>query len=65
MTATEYRSALAALDLSQARLARILAADRNTPSRWATGRVAVPASVAILLRLALAGRLTLAQIEAA
>lgn len=49
MTLREYRAALDALGLSQARLARILETDKSTPNRWATGVVPVPRAVALLL----------------
>lgn len=49
MTADEYRAALAALGLSQARLGRILGLDKSTPNRWAMGTGEVPSAVVLLL----------------
>lgn len=49
MTPEAFTAALAALGLSQARLARILDLSRGTPNRWATGALPVPSSVALLL----------------
>jgi transcriptional regulator with XRE-family HTH domain len=49
VTPERYRRTLAALEISQARLARILEMDKNTPNRWATGAVPVPKAVELLL----------------
>lgn len=64
MTAAEYRAALDALGLSQARLGRLFGVDKNTPNRWAMGAVAVPGAVALILRAMLAGLLTIEALEA-
>lgn len=64
MTPKAYRETLASLGLSQARLGRLLRADKATPNRWATGAVAVPRAVELLLLLLASGRVTLDEIEA-
>lgn len=63
MTAADYRATLAALDLSQARLGRLLRLDKSTPNRWATGAAPVPRSAELLLRLLASGRVTLGELE--
>jgi len=64
MTSKDYRATLDALGLSQARLGRLLETDKSTPSRWATGAVPVPRSVALLLRLMERGAMTIEDLEA-
>jgi transcriptional regulator with XRE-family HTH domain len=49
MTPEAFRAALAALGMSQARLARILEMDKTAPHRWATGLRPVPKAVELLL----------------
>lgn len=44
-----FRAALAALDLTQARLGRLLGVDKMTPNRWATGVRPIPRTVELLL----------------
>ena len=51
MTASEFRQALARIELSQRAIARLLEYDARTVGRWALGEVPVPDAVAILLRL--------------
>lgn len=63
MNPSDYRAALAALGLTQAAFGRLLALDKATPNRWATGAVPVPRSVALLLQLLASGKVTLADIE--
>ena len=63
MSPDEFRAILAALGVSQARLARVLRCDVHTVSRWAGGAVPVPIAQQVLLRAARDGALTMAQIE--
>lgn len=58
MTATQFRTALDRLGLSQVGAARLLGADGRTARRWALGERSVPTPVAILLRLMLVGKIT-------
>lgn len=54
MTADEFTSALALLGWKQSDLARRLDLDKNTPSRWASGRTPVPGWAGEYLRAMLA-----------
>lgn len=65
MTPKQFRSALERLQLSQLGAARLVKADGRTARRWALGERAIPATVAILLRLLMAGKITIADVEAA
>lgn len=65
MTANQFRSALGRLELSQLGAARLLGVGERTPRRWASGDADVPSPVAILLRLMLKGKVTVADVEAA
>jgi transcriptional regulator with XRE-family HTH domain len=70
MTATELRDALESLGITQAEAARILGIDRRTIRRYLAGPDApsgraIPVLTAKILRLALAGKLTVADVEAA
>lgn len=65
MTPNQFRAALDRLDLSQAGAASLVGADPRTGRRWALGERTVPECVAILLRLLMAGKITIADIEAA
>lgn len=58
MTADQFRSALSRLGLSQLGSARLFGTGSRTPRRWANGEAAVPAPIAILLRLMLDGKVT-------
>lgn len=49
MSPNDYRAALAAIGLTQARLARILGSDKATTNRWSTGFRRVPRSIELLL----------------
>lgn len=64
LTSTQFRSAIARLGLSQAGAAALVGADPRTGRRWALGERGVPECVAILLRLLVAGKITLADIDA-
>ena len=54
MTPDEYRTAIAALGLSQARAAELLGVDARTSRRWACGERDVPPPVARFLRYLIA-----------
>jgi len=63
MTPNQFRAALDRLDLSQVGAARLVGADPRTGRRWALGERPVPECVAIILRLLVAGKITMADIE--
>jgi hypothetical protein len=63
MTAKQYQAALDKLCLSQLGAARLFGADGRTSRRWASGERGIPETVAILLRLMLAGLITAPDIE--
>jgi hypothetical protein len=63
MTAKQYQTALDRLKLSQLGAARLFGADGRTSRRWASGERGIPETVAILLRLMLAGLITAPDIE--
>lgn len=63
MTANQYRAALARLGLSQVGAARLFGVNDVTSRRWA--KSGVHGTVAILLRLLLAKKITVEDIEAA
>lgn len=63
MTAEQFQSAIDRLGLSQVGAARLVGADPRTGRRWALDERAVPESVAILLRLMLAGKVTADDID--
>jgi DNA-binding transcriptional regulator YiaG len=65
MTANQFRAALDRLELSQLEAARLFNANGRTARRWALGERSVPEPVAILLRLMLAGKLTVDDVERA
>lgn len=64
MTANQFRAAIDRLNLSQVGAARLIGADPRTARRWALGEREIPECVAILLRLMLAGKISIADIEA-
>lgn len=64
MTPTQFRTAISRLDLSQVGAARLVGADPRTARRWALGERQIPECVAILLRLLVAGKITVADVEA-
>ena len=45
MTPNEFTQALDALDWKQSDFCRMAGLDKNTPSRWVTGRTPIPAWV--------------------
>jgi hypothetical protein len=64
MTAKQFQAAIDRLDLSQVRAAKLFGADPRTARRWALGERDVPECVAIVLRLLLAGKITVEDVEA-
>lgn len=63
MGASELRSALLVLGITQRRLARLLSCDNVTVNRWAQGVAPVPIAVTILLTIAMRTDLTIQAIE--
>jgi plasmid maintenance system antidote protein VapI len=57
MTPRQYRAALDALELTQVRAAELLGVQPRSSRRWISGKVPVPQSVALTLRLMLHFRL--------
>ena len=64
MTANQFRAALSRLGLPQLAAARLFGADGRTVRRWALGERPVPYTVVILLRLLIAGKISVEDIEA-
>ena len=58
MTPTQFQNAIDKLDLSQLGTARLIATNPRTVRRWVSGIARVPESVAIILRLLTAGKIT-------
>lgn len=58
MTANQFRAALDRLGLSQLEAARLFKSNDRTVRRWAIGERAVPPTVAIVIKLMLAGKIT-------
>ena len=58
MTANQFRAALDRLGLSQLEAARLFKSNDRTVRRWAIGERSVPPTVAIMLKLMLAGKIT-------
>jgi hypothetical protein len=65
MTSNQYRKAIEQLGLSQERAGLFFGYSARQSQRWAMGEASVPNAVAILLRLLLQGKITMADIEAA
>jgi DNA-binding transcriptional regulator YiaG len=65
MTPTQFRAALAKLDLSQLGAARLFGVGERTPRRWIAGDSEIPEMAAILLRLLLAKKISAEDIEGA
>ena len=63
LTPRQFKMAIRALGLSQARAAKLCGYYPGTAKKWAGGARKVPAPVAIILRLMLAGELTAEQLE--
>lgn len=64
MTPAAYRTTLAALGISQARLGRLLSVNKDTPTNWGKGNTEIPTAVAILLELMSQGTVSIDQLEA-
>jgi len=64
VTAKQFRDALDRLKLSQLGAAKLFQSNDRTVRRWAIGERAVPVTVAIMLKLMLAGKITEADIKA-
>ena len=63
MTPRQFKAALKTLGLSQGRVAKLCGLHPRSAKRWAGGQRKVPEPVAIILRLLLAGALTVEQLE--
>lgn len=63
MTPKQYRAALSRLDLSQVGAARLFGANDRTSRYWANGERGIPQCVAIVLRLLVAGKITIQDVE--
>jgi hypothetical protein len=62
MTANQFRTAIDKLGLSQRGAGSLFGVDERTSRRWALGERDVPPCVAIVLRLMLAGKITVADV---
>jgi transcriptional regulator with XRE-family HTH domain len=65
MTAKQFKDTLHRLDISQVDAARKLGVDPRTVRHWIAGDRAVHPTAAILLRLLVAGKITVADVEGA
>lgn len=65
MTPRQFKAAINELGLSQGRAAKLCGFHARTAKRWAGGQRKVPETVAIVLRLMLAGVLTVDQLASA
>jgi DNA-binding transcriptional regulator YiaG len=65
MTPHQLRTTLKHLDLTQVAAAKLLRVDGRTVRKWVSGDRSAPASAAILLKLIVAGKITIADVEAA
>lgn len=63
MTPNQFRQALDRLELSQLGAAKLFGADDRTVRRWALGERSVPRAIVILLRLLLAKKITVEDVE--
>ena len=63
MTPTQYRNALAALDLTQGEAAELLDYSLRTSNAYASGEMTVPLPIAVLLRLLVAGKIRLEDVR--
>jgi hypothetical protein len=62
MAPNELERALWTLDITQQKAARLLGHDERTMRRWVAGESAIPSTVAILVRLLIAGKITAADV---
>lgn len=65
MRADSFRTALDIVSLSQRAAARLFGADERTVRRWVLGERNIPVSVAILVRLLVAKKITVKDIDTA
>ena len=65
VTGKELKRALERLEVSQLGAGRLLGVDGRTVRAWIADSTRIPGSVAIVVRLALRGKVSLADIEAA
>lgn len=65
MTPKQFRSALDRLGLSQLGAGRMFGTGERTPRRWISGDTPIPDTVAALLNLMLAGKITADDVESA
>lgn len=65
MTAAQLRAALDRLNLTGVAAAELFGVEIRTVRRWVSGDSPVPDAVAIVLRLVVAGKVTLADVEGA
>jgi transcriptional regulator with XRE-family HTH domain len=63
MTSNQFRAALKRLGLSQRGFAKLVGHDERTTRKWALDEAAVPPGIAILLRLMLAGKVTVEDVR--
>jgi transcriptional regulator with XRE-family HTH domain len=63
MTSNQFRAALKRLGLSQRGFAKLVGYDERTSRKWALDEAAVPACIGILLRLMLAGKVTVEDVR--
>lgn len=59
MTHVQFRAALDRLGLSQVRAAKLFGVGDRAARTWAAGKRKVPHAVAVLLRLMVAGKITI------
>ncbi len=65
MTARQFRSSIDKLGLTQLAAARMLGCNARTARRYVLGERSIPPAVEKLLKLALAGKITIEEIERA
>ncbi len=64
MSPATFRATLKGLHISQARLARLLDLNKQTPTRWMNEEHPVPREVEIIVLLLASGRVTIDELEA-
>jgi DNA-binding transcriptional regulator YiaG len=65
MTAIQFSAAIARLGLSQVGTARLFNANDRTVRRWISGDRTVPDAVGVILRLLIANKITIEDVESA
>lgn len=63
MTPTQFKAAIAKLELSQEAAGELMGSSKRQGQRWASGASKVPVLVAAVLRLILKGRITIEDVE--